>query len=635
MRITDLLSKQSISLDLRANNKMAAIDELVNLVNASGNLSDKEEYKKGIIAREEQSTTGIGEGIAIPHAKTKAVKKACLGAAVSKAGVDYESFDGSLAHLFFMIAAPDGANNTHLEVLSRLSTILMDEDFRKKLMNASSVDHFLSLIDAKETEAFPEETEEQKDDFYEAPKRGDAKYPRVLAVTACPTGIAHTFMAAEALNKKGAEMGISIKVETNGSAGAKNVLTKEEIENCDAIIVAADKKVEMARFNGKKVIQTKVADGIHKSEELITRAINGDAPVYHSTEGSNDVEEASNESLGRQLYKHLMNGVSNMLPFVVAGGILIALAFLFDDRSINPATFGSNTPFAAFFKTIGDAAFGFLLPVLAGFIAVSIADRPAMVVGFVGGLLANTGGAGFLGALFAGFIAGYLVLGLRKVFSFLPQSLEGIKPVLLYPLFGTLLIGVIMTFIVNPPVAFINNGLTNFLNSLGTSSAVILGIVVAGMMAIDMGGPFNKAAYVFGIASLESGNEAVMAAVMAGGMVPPLAIALATTFFKNRFTQQERDSGKVNYIMGLSFITEGAIPFAAADPLKVIPACVIGSAVAGALTMVFGCLLPAPHGGIFVFPVVQNWLMYFVAILVGSIVGAVILAFLKRSKNEA
>ena len=632
MRITDLLSKQSISLNLSANNKMSAIDELVDLVNASGNLNNKEEYKKGIIAREEQSTTGIGEGIAIPHAKTKAVKKACLAAAVSKSGVDYESFDGSLAHLFFMIAAPDGANNTHLEVLSRLSTILMDEAFRQQLMDAKSVDEFLSLIDAKETEKFPEEEKEEA--FYEAPKRGDARYPRVLAVTACPTGIAHTFMAAEALNKKGAEMGISIKVETNGSAGAKNILTKEEIENCDAIIVAADKKVEMARFNGKKVIQTKVADGIHKAEELINRAINGDAPIYHASEGGSMVEEESNESFGRQLYKHLMNGVSNMLPFVVAGGILIALAFLFDDRAINPANFGSNTPLAAFFKTIGDAAFGFLLPVLAGFIAVSIADRPAMVVGFVGGLLANAGGAGFLGALLAGFIAGYLVLGLRKVFAFLPQSLEGIKPVLLYPLIGTLLIGVIMTFIINPPVAFLNNGLTNFLNNLGTSSAIVLGIVVAAMMSIDMGGPFNKAAYVFAIASLESGNEAVMAAVMAGGMVPPLAIALATTFFKNRFTKEQRDAGKVNYVMGLSFITEGAIPFAAADPLKVIPSCAIGAAVAGALTMFFGCTLPAPHGGIFVFPVVGNWLMYLVAVLVGSIVGAVILGFLKRPANE-
>lgn len=427
-------------------------------------------------------------------------------------------------------------------------------------------------------------------------------------------------------------MGISIKVETNGSAGIKNALTKEEIEHCDAIIVAADKKVEMARFNGKKVIQTKVADGIHKAEELITRAINGEAPVYYSTSGPQEVVEESTESLGRQLYKHLMNGVSNMLPFVVAGGILIALAFLFDNRELNPANFGSNTPFAAFFKTIGDAAFGFLLPVLAGFIAVSIADRPAMVVGFVGGLLANVGGAGFLGALLAGFIAGYLVVGLKKAFSFLPASLEGIKPVLLYPLIGTLLVGVLMTFIINPPVAFINQGLTKFLNSLGTSSAVILGIVVAGMMAIDMGGPFNKAAYVFGIASLESGNEAVMAAVMAGGMVPPLAIALATTFFGQRFTKEQRDSGKVNYVMGLSFITEGAIPFAAADPLKVIPSCVIGSAVAGSLTMVFKCTLPAPHGGIFVLPVVGNALMYLIAIAVGSVVGACILGALKKNK---
>lgn len=425
-------------------------------------------------------------------------------------------------------------------------------------------------------------------------------------------------------------MGISIKVETNGSAGAKNILTKEEIEHCDAIIVAADKKVEMARFNGKKVIQTKVADGIHKSEELINRAINGDAPIYHASEAGTIVEEESHESFGRQLYKHLMNGVSNMLPFVVAGGILIALAFLFDNYEINPSNFGSNTPLAAFFKSVGDAAFGFLLPVLAGFIAVSIADRPAMVVGFVGGLLANTGGAGFLGALLAGFIAGYLVLGLRKVFAFLPQSLEGIKPVLLYPLIGTFLIGGIMIFLLNPPVAAANNALVNFLNSLGTSSKVLLGIVVAAMMAIDMGGPINKAAYVFGIASLESGNYEIMAAVMAGGMVPPLVIALATTLFKNRFTKEQRDAGKVNYVMGLSFITEGAIPFAAADPLKVIPSCALGAAIAGALTMVFDCTLRAPHGGIFVFPIVGNWPMYLVSI----IVGAVVLGFLKRSSTK-
>lgn len=627
MKIIDLLNKKSICLNLKATTKKEAIDELVDLVDASGNLSDKEAYKQGIIAREEQSTTGIGEGIAIPHAKVGAVKKACLAAAVSQSGVDYESFDGSLAHLFFMIAAPDGANNTHLEVLSRLSTILMDESFRQRLMNAQTVDEFLSLIDRKEMEAFKEEDEQVVQET-----TGESTYPRVLAVTACPTGIAHTFMAAESLNKKAAEMGISIKVETNGSAGIKNALTKEEIEHCEAIIVAADKKVEMARFNGKRVIQTKVADGIHKSEQLINRVMSGEAPIYYSTSGNQEAVEESSESFGRQLYKHLMNGVSNMLPFVVAGGILIALAFLFDNREINPANFGSNTPFAAFFKTIGDAAFGFLLPVLAGFIAVSIADRPAMVVGFVGGLLANVGGAGFLGALLAGFIAGYVVVGLKKVFSFLPPSLEGIKPVLLYPLFGTLLVGIIMTFVVNPPVAFVNQGLTNFLNGLGTSSAVILGIVVAGMMAIDMGGPFNKAAYVFGIASLESGNEAVMAAVMAGGMVPPLAIALATTFFSHRFTKEQRDSGKVNYVMGLSFITEGAIPFAAADPLKVIPSCVIGSAIAGALTMMFNCTLPAPHGGIFVFPVVGNALMYLLAIVIGSLVGAILLGFLKREK---
>ena len=623
MRIIDLLDKKSINLNLKSTDKTSVINELVDLVDASGNLNNKNEYKQEILARESKSTTGIGEGIAIPHAKTKAVKKACLASGVSKTGIDYDSLDGAPSNLFFMIAAPDGANDTHLEVLSRLSTILMDENFRRSLINASSADEFLSLIDKTESEKFPEEA--KQNDSKEV-----SKFPRILAVTACPTGIAHTFMAAEALNKKASEMGISIKVETNGSAGAKNVLTKEEIENCDAIIVAADKKVNMARFNGKKVIQTKVADGIHKTEELINRALNGDAPVYHSSESENSSNENSNETVGRQIYKHLMNGVSNMLPFVVAGGILIALAFLFDNYEINPSNFGSNTPLAAFFKSVGDAAFGFLLPVLAGFIAVSIADRPAMVVGFVGGFLANSGGAGFLGALLAGFIAGYLVLLLKKVFSTLPQSLEGIKPVLLYPLFGTLLIGVIMKFAINPPVAAANNTLIGFLNSLGTSSKVLLGIVVAGMMAIDMGGPINKAAYVFGIASLESGNFGIMAAVMAGGMVPPLVIALSTTFFKNRFTKEQQDAGKVNYIMGLSFITEGAIPFAAADPLKVIPSCAIGSAVAGALTMIFDCTLRAPHGGIFVLPIIGNWPMYLISIIVGAIVGAIILGFLKR-----
>lgn len=624
MKIIDLLDKKSINLNLKSNSKSSVIDELIDLVDASGNLIDKKEYKQEILAREEKGSTGIGEGIAIPHAKTKAVKKACLAAGVSKSGIDYESLDGALANLFFMIAAPDGANDTHLEVLSRLSTILMDENFRKSLINSTSVDEFLSLIDKTESEKFPEETTSTT-------TNENSKYPRILAVTACPTGIAHTFMAAEALNKKAKEMGISIKVETNGSAGAKNVLTKEEIENCDAIIVAADKKVEMSRFNGKKVIQTKVADGIHKTEELIKRAINGDAPIYHASASETSIEENNNETIGRQIYKNLMNGVSNMLPFVVAGGILIALAFLFDNYEINPSNFGSNTPLAAFFKSVGDAAFGFLLPVLAGFIAVSIADRPAMVVGFVGGLLANNGGAGFLGALLAGFIAGYLVVGLKKVFSFLPQSLEGIKPVLLYPLIGTLLIGVIMVYLINPPVASANNALINFLNTLGTSSKILLGIIVAGMMAIDMGGPINKAAYVFGIASLESGNYGIMAAVMAGGMVPPLVVALATTFFKNRFTKEQQDAGKVNYVMGLSFITEGVIPFAAADPLKVIPSCAIGAAVSGALTMIFDCTLRAPHGGIFVLPIIGNWAMYLISIIVGSIVGAVILGFLKNS----
>ncbi|MEG2985708.1 MAG: fructose-specific PTS transporter subunit EIIC [Peptostreptococcaceae bacterium] len=629
MRIVDLINKKSISLNLKAKDKSDAIDKLVDLVNNSGNLNDRVEYKSAIIARENQSTTGIGEGIAIPHAKTKAVKNPCLGAAVSKSGIDYESFDGSLSNLFFMIAAPEGANNTHLEVLSRLSTILMDEEFREKLINAKNEDEFLNLIDYKEREKFPEEEKEEV-----VVKESNSKYPTVLAVTACPTGIAHTFMAAESLNKQADKMGVNIKVETNGSSGAKNVLTKEEIENATAIIVAADKKVDMARFNGKKVIITKVANGIHKAQELITKAQNGDAPIYNHGGNVESSEEVENETAFRKVYKHLMNGVSNMLPFVVSGGILIALAFLLDNYAIDPSNFGSNTPLAAFFKSIGDTAFGFMLPVLAGYIAFSIADRPALVVGFVGGALANTGGSGFLGALLAGFLAGYLVLGLKKVFSILPDSLDGIKPVLLYPLFGTLLMGIIMTFVIIPPVAALNVGITNFLNSLGTSSKLVLGLVLGGMMAIDMGGPINKAAYVFGVAALDSGQYEIMAAVMAGGMVPPLSIALATTFFKNRFTKEEQESGKVNYVMGLSFITEGAIPFAAADPLKVIPACVVGSATAGALSMMFNATLRAPHGGIFVVPVVGHPLAYLGAIVIGSVVGMVLLAVLKKPINE-
>ena len=638
MRIVDLINKNSVKLDLNTKSKLDVVDELVDLVNDSGNLNDKNEYKKAILAREKLGTTAIGEGVAIPHAKNKSVNKACLAAGVSKEGIDYEAFDDSLSHLFFMIAAPDGANDTHLEVLSRLSTILMDETFRNDLMNSPSVEEFLDLIDEKEKEKFPEEEVEEETDT-------KSDLPTVLAVTACPTGIAHTFMAAENLSQKADAKGISIKVETNGSAGIKNALTKEEIEHATCIIVAADKNVEMARFNGKKVIITKVADGIHKADELIDRAIKGDAPIYHASE-DNSSNEVSNEKegIGRQFYKHLMNGVSHMLPFVVGGGILIALAFLLDDYTINPANFGMNTPVAAFFKTIGGQAFGFMLPVLAGYIAMSIADRPGLAVGFVGGVLASSGytfgnimnfadaspvSAGFLGALLAGFVGGYLVLGLKKVFNVLPDALEGIKPVLLYPVCGILLIGLIM-LAVNPVVGAINTGLNNFLASMSGTSKIILGTILGAMMAIDMGGPFNKAAYVFGTAQLtvvNAGPEqfAIMEAVMIGGMVPPIAIALATTFFKNRFTESERKSGVVNYIMGLSFITEGAIPFAAADPIHVIPACIVGSGIAGALSMAFGCGLRAPHGGIFVLPTISNPIMYFVALFVGSVVGALLL----------
>lgn len=630
MRITDLLKKQGIALNVKVSSKDEAIDKLVNLMDASGNLNDKKEYKNKVLERESLSTTGIGDGIAIPHAKTKAVKNPGLSSMVVSEGVDYDSLDGAPAKLFFMIAAPESANNLHLEVLARLSTILMDESFRESLINAKSKEEYLKLIDDKETEKFPDEPRET-----EKPKEGY----RVLAVTACPTGIAHTYMAAESLENKGKEMGISIKVETNGSGGAKNVLTKKEIEECECIIVAADKKVEMNRFDGKRVIQTKVANGIHKAEELINEAISGKAPIYHadakSSGGSNEDGFQEKESLGRKFYKDLMNGVSNMLPFVIGGGILIALAFLLDDYSIDPSNFGKNTPLAAFFKTIGDTAFGFMLPILAGFIAMSIGDRPALAVGFVGGALANSGGSGFLGALLAGFIAGYLVLGLKKLFDYLPDSLEGLKPTLLYPVFGILLIGVIITYIVNPPVGALNNLMTNALNSMGESSSVVLGLILGGMMSIDMGGPFNKAAYVFGTASLTSGNYVIMASVMAGGMVPPLAIALCTTFFKKKFTANERKSGITNYIMGLSFITEGAIPFAASDPARVIPSCVVGSAIAGGLTALFGCTLRAPHGGIFVTPVIGNPFGFLAAIAIGSVVGMILLAILKKDVKEA
>lgn len=641
MRIVDLLHKEGINLNINPSDKSECINELIDLMDKTGNLNNKEEYRKAILAREDLSTTGIGDGIAIPHGKTSAVKRASLAAAVCKQGVDYDSLDGMPAHLIFMIAVPDNNDNLHLEVLARLSTILMDEGFRKSLIDCTDKDEFLKLIDEKESEKFPDEVENKGEAALST--TNDGRY-KVLAVTACPTGIAHTYMAAESLENKAKEMGISIKVETNGSGGAKNVLTKEDIENAECIIVAADKNVEMARFNGKKVIKTKVADGIHKATELLERASNGNAPVYHHESDSSDSdEEVDGEGIGRKLYKHLMNGVSHMLPFVIGGGILIALAFLLDDYSIDPSNFGMNTPVAAFLKTVGGLAFNFMLPILAGYIAMSIADRPGLAVGFVGGALASSGttfnsafdssivpiSGGFLGALFAGFVAGYLVLGLKKLFSYLPDALEGLKPTLLYPFLGIGLIGLIMV-IVNPFFGAINEGITYFLNSMGGTSRVLLGIIVAAMMAIDMGGPFNKAAYVFGTASLASGNYEVMAAVMAGGMVPPLAIALSTSFFGNRFTENERKSGITNYIMGLSFITEGAIPYAAADPLRVIPACVIGSGVAGAISMIFNCTLMTPHGGIFVVPVIGNPLFYLLAVAAGSVVGMLMLAVLKK-----
>lgn len=641
MRIVDLLHKEGINLNINPSDKSECINELIDLMDKTGNLNNKEEYRKAILEREDLSTTGIGDGIAIPHGKTSAVKRASLAAAVCKQGVDYDSLDGMPAHLIFMIAVPDNNDNLHLEVLARLSTILMDEGFRKSLIDCTDKDEFLKLIDEKESEKFPDEVENKGEAALST--TNDGRY-KVLAVTACPTGIAHTYMAAESLENKAKEMGISIKVETNGSGGAKNVLTKEDIENAECIIVAADKNVEMARFNGKKVIKTKVADGIHKATELLERASNGNASVYHHESDSSDSdEEVDGEGIGRKLYKHLMNGVSHMLPFVIGGGILIALAFLLDDYSIDPSNFGMNTPVAAFLKTVGGLAFNFMLPILAGYIAMSIADRPGLAVGFVGGALASSGttfnsafdssivpiSGGFLGALFAGFVAGYLVLGLKKLFSYLPDALEGLKPTLLYPFLGIGLIGLIMV-IVNPFFGAINEGITYFLNSMGGTSRVLLGIIVAAMMAIDMGGPFNKAAYVFGTASLASGNYEVMAAVMAGGMVPPLAIALSTSFFGNRFTENERKSGITNYIMGLSFITEGAIPYAAADPLRVIPACVIGSGVAGAISMIFNCTLMAPHGGIFVVPVIGNPLFYLLAVAAGSVVGMLMLAVLKK-----
>jgi PTS system fructose-specific IIC component len=623
MRITSLLKHNAILLDGKVTSKSETIDKMIELMANTGNIADVDEYKRAVLQRESEGSTGIGEGIAIPHAKTSAVKNAGLSAMVVKTGVEFDSLDGAPVNLVFLIAAPNSKDNIHLDVLSRLSVLLMDDTFTNNLRNAKSVDEFLKVIDEAEMRKFPEEVNNM------ANNQSGAKY-RILAVTACPTGIAHTFMAAESLESKAKDKGITIKVETNGSGGAKNVLTKEDIANADCIIVAADKKVDMARFDGKRVIQTKVANGIHKASELIDEAVSGNAPVYHSDEKSESSFDGEKESVGRQIYKHLMNGVSHMLPFVIGGGILIAIAFLLDDYSIDPANFGSNTPTAAFFKSIGGAAFGFMLPILAGYIAMSIGDRPALAVGFVGGYLASQGGAGFLGALVAGFAAGYIIIGLRKLFEFLPKSLEGIKPVLIYPLFGILLIGAVVTFIINPPLADFNVWLNDSLNGMGSSSKLVLGLILGGMMSIDFGGPLNKAAYVFGTASIASGQFDIMAAVMIGGMVPPLAIAVATILFRKKFTKKERESGLTNFIMGLAFITEGAIPFAAADPLRVIPSLATGSAVAGALSMVFGCTLRAPHGGIFVFPVVGKPVMYVVALIIGTLVGSILLGLLKK-----
>lgn len=638
MRIVDLLSKESILLGGAPQNKSEAIDMLIDLQVKGGKIADREAYKKGILAREEMSSTAVGEGIAIPHAKSEAVKAPSLAAMTVPQGVDYQAMDDEPSNLLFMIAAPNNGN-VHLEVLSRLMTLLMDEDFRAKLLAAKDTDEFLAAIDAAETEKYPDEPKAEK------PAESGCK---VLAVTACPTGIAHTYMAAEALEKAGKRLGISIKVETNGSGGAKNILTPEEIEKCDGIIVAADKSVEMARFNGKKVIATKVSDGIKIPDELIQRIEKGDAPVYHHEGGSSSASSsAANESFGRKLYKHLMNGVSNMLPFTVAGGIFIALAFLIDTIAGAPQddSFGTFTAAAAFFKTIGGFAFNFMIPVLAGYIGKSIADRPGFLVGLVGGYLATTGStfdniagvdaipSGFLGALLAGFAGGFIMLGIEKLCDHMPKALNGIKPVLIYPLAGLGVIAVVMCA-VNPFMGMINTAISDFLSNMGESSKVVLGVVLGAMMSIDMGGPFNKAAYVFGTAAIASGNYDIMAAVMIGGMVPPISIALSTTFFKNRWTEEERKSGPVNYIMGLSFITEGAIPYAAADPLRVIPACMVGAGLAGGLSMAFNCTLMAPHGGIFVFAVVGNWLMYLVALAAGSVAGMFMLALLKKKKTQ-
>ena len=631
MKIVDLLKVESIDLKAKPQDKAAALEHLITLMERGGNIADKEEYKACVLRREEEGSTGIGEGIAIPHAKTSAVKAPGLAAMLVQDGVDFDSLDGEPAKLFFLIAAPDTEDNVHLDVLSHLSMLLMNDDFRSELLKAGSAKEFLSVIDKYENEKFEDEDEAA------APQA----QRKVLAVTACPTGIAHTYMAAEALQEMAGKLGVAMKVETNGSGGVKNKLTAKEIEEAEGIIVAADKNVPVERFAGKPVIFVKVADGINKPKELIEEILSGNVPAYAGKGGSEAEGEAADakESLGRQIYKHLMNGVSHMLPFVIGGGILIALAFMFDMEFAGTAKFGSGTPLAAFFKNIGGLAFSMMMPILAGYIAMSIGERPALMLGIVGGFLAASGGSGFFGALFAGFLGGYLILALRKVLGVLPDSLEGLKPILLYPVLGLLIMGVLMTYVINPPTAAFNQWLAGALAGMSTTSKVLLGFVLGGMMSIDFGGPLNKAAYVFGTASLAAADGSavsseIMAAVMIGGMVPPIAIALSTLLFSDKFTAKERQSGLTNFIMGLSFITEGAIPFAASDPLRVIPTCALGSAMAGALSMAFGCSVPAPHGGVFVFGVVQNWPMYFVALAAGSVVAAVLMGFVKKSVKE-
>ena len=634
MRITDLLDKNSISLNAAPADKKETLDLAVELMAKSGKLSDVEKYREQVYAREEESTTGIGEGIAIPHGKCDAVKAPGLAAMVIKNGVEYESLDGEPVTLLFLIAAPNTKDNVHLDVLSKLSVMLMDENFTTSLRNAKSVDEFLQIIDAADESAKSIDDRLSDTGITTEEKKGF----KLLAVTSCPTGIAHTYMAAEALEKAARAADCQIKIETRGSAGAKNVLTAEEIEAADCIIVAADAKVPMDRFNGKKVISCQVSDGIGKAEQLVEQAVNGNVEVFHGENGEAKAAVTGKESAAHKIYTQLMNGVSHMLPFVVGGGILIAIAFLIDGLNVDinalPAdqrsNFGTITPIAAMFKNIGGVAFGLMLPVLAGFIGMAIGDRPALALGFVGGMMAANGKSGFLGALVAGFLAGYLILGLRKICDKLPDAIEKLAPVLIYPVVGILIMGLAMNFVVEPIMGGINTGLNNFLSGMGDSSRIVLGLILGGMMAIDMGGPFNKAAYVFGTAAITAGNYDIMAAVMIGGMTPPCAIALATLLFKNKFTKEERDAGPTNFIMGLAFITEGAIPFAASDPLHVLPSCIIGSALAGSLSMAFHCTLMAPHGGIFVFPVVGNAVMYLVALVAGTVVSALLLGVLKK-----